>query len=178
MTLCLRQSVLSRVCHDLGRRPFDNLPATCSGLPGSLPATRSTTNTHTDPTSARLSHQRGEFDHGSWVISVLRGLEAAKALLGEIRPRRSARRGGQRGYPASGRWIVRKTCRAIGDVLRRMSDTLSEGSDGPALPVAAWQDSRLGLDRSDTIYWRATSGRMRAMRPRSTTMDQMKLALA
>jgi stearoyl-CoA desaturase (delta-9 desaturase) len=81
--------------HHFGRRPYDNLAGNLQWLAWLTAGEGLHNNHHAAPTSARLSHRRGEFDPGWWVISVLRRFGVAKVRLNEVRlvrssPRRAA----------------------------------------------------------------------------------------
>jgi stearoyl-CoA desaturase (delta-9 desaturase) len=47
-------------------------------------------NHHAAPTSARLSHRRGELDPGWWIISLLASVRGAKVRLSEPKLVRAA----------------------------------------------------------------------------------------
>jgi stearoyl-CoA desaturase (delta-9 desaturase) len=78
--------------HHFGRRPYDNLAGNLQWLAWLTAGEGLHNNHHAAPTSARLSHRRGEFDPGWWVIATLRRLGAAKVRLNEVRLVRSAAR--------------------------------------------------------------------------------------
>jgi len=84
--------------HHFGRKPYDNGAGNLQWLAWLTAGEGLHNNHHAVPSSARLSHRRGEFDPGWWVINVMRGLGLAKVRLSEAvvrakaasRPARSA----------------------------------------------------------------------------------------
>jgi stearoyl-CoA desaturase (Delta-9 desaturase) len=81
--------------HQFGRRPYDNAAGNLQWLAWLTAGEGLHNNHHAAPTSARLSHRRGEFDPGWWVIALMRRIGAAKVRLSEVRlvrssPRRAA----------------------------------------------------------------------------------------
>jgi stearoyl-CoA desaturase (Delta-9 desaturase) len=78
--------------HHFGRRPYDNAAGNLQWLAWLTAGEGLHNNHHAAPTSARLSHRRGEFDPGWWVISMMRRIGAAKVRLSEVRLTRTAAR--------------------------------------------------------------------------------------
>jgi len=78
--------------HQFGRRPYDNQAGNLQWLAWLTAGEGLHNNHHAAPTSARLSHRRGEFDPGWWVIAMLRRIGAAKVRLSEVRLVRSSAR--------------------------------------------------------------------------------------
>jgi stearoyl-CoA desaturase (delta-9 desaturase) len=78
--------------HHFGRRPYDNAAGNLQWLAWLTAGEGLHNNHHAAPTSARLSHRRGEFDPGWWVISAMRSIGAAKVRLSEVRLTRTAAR--------------------------------------------------------------------------------------
>ncbi|MEZ5256004.1 MAG: fatty acid desaturase [Ilumatobacteraceae bacterium] len=86
-------AAVNAIGHHFGKRPYDDCTATNLQWLAFLTAGEGLHNNHhAAPTSARLSHRRGELDPGWWVISALKSLGLAKVRLNEVVYRSSARR--------------------------------------------------------------------------------------
>ncbi len=78
-------AAVNAMAHHFGRRPYDDCSATNLQWLAWLTAGEGLHNNHhAAPTSARLSHRRGEFDPGWWAISALRRLGLVKVRLNEV----------------------------------------------------------------------------------------------
>jgi stearoyl-CoA desaturase (delta-9 desaturase) len=83
-------AAINAMGHHFGRRPYDNAAGNLQWLAWLTAGEGLHNNHHAAPTSARLSHRRGEFDPGWWVIAVLRRFGVAKVRLNEVRLVRSS----------------------------------------------------------------------------------------
>ena len=84
---------VNAMAHHFGKRPYDDCSATNLQWLAFLTAGEGLHNNHhAAPTSARLSHRKGEIDPGWWVITSLRRLGLVTVRLNEIVYRGSVRR--------------------------------------------------------------------------------------
>lgn len=85
-------AAVNAMAHHFGRRPYDDCSATNLQWLAWLTAGEGLHNNHhAAPTSARLSHRRGEFDPGWWAIVLLRRIGLVQVRLNEIVFRSSRR---------------------------------------------------------------------------------------
>ena len=87
--LALNGSVNS-FCHWSGKQSYSNTATNRQSIAFLTAGEGLHNNHHAAPTSARLSHRRGEIDIGWWVISVLRRLGWAEVRLNEVKLTRIA----------------------------------------------------------------------------------------
>ncbi len=86
-------AAVNAMAHHFGRKPVEDCSATNLQWLAWLTAGEGLHNNHhAAPTSARLSHRRGEFDPGWWAICAFRKLGLVKVRLSEVVYRPSARR--------------------------------------------------------------------------------------
>jgi stearoyl-CoA desaturase (delta-9 desaturase) len=77
-------AAVNAIGHHFGTKPYDNKATNLQWLAWVTAGEGLHNNHHAAPTSARLSHRRGEFDPGWWVISGLRRLGLARVRLSEV----------------------------------------------------------------------------------------------
>ena len=86
-------AAVNAMAHHFGRQPVADCSATNLQWLAWLTAGEGLHNNHhAAPTSARLSHRRGEFDPGWWAICAFRRVGLVKVRLSEVVYRPSARR--------------------------------------------------------------------------------------
>ncbi|MEY3806030.1 MAG: hypothetical protein RIR69_842 [Actinomycetota bacterium] len=71
--------------HHFGKRPYDNEATNLQWLAFLTMGEGLHNNHHAAPSSARLSHQRGQIDPGWWVISVLKKTRLAALRFDDVR---------------------------------------------------------------------------------------------
>jgi len=86
----LLNGAVNSFAHVYGRQPYDNTAHNLQLLAFLVAGEGLHNNHHSAPTSARLSHRKGELDPGWWVICTLVALGGAKVRIAQPRLRRTA----------------------------------------------------------------------------------------
>lgn len=83
--------------HHFGKRPYDNQATNLQWLALVTMGEGLHNNHHAAPSSARLSHSRGQVDPGWWVISALKSLRLVSLRFDDVRLTRAAKVGSSGG---------------------------------------------------------------------------------